>query len=128
MTDPRLEVPAVIATGFNAFAAKIHEANYIWWHDSAGKKLDRNLGEMIALMHSELSEMLEGVRKSKMDDHLPHRTSEEVEAADLLIRMFDYIGVRGLDIDGAITEKLAYNRTRADHSYADRAKQDGKKF
>ena len=43
-----------------------------WWHDlHTGEPLNRNKAESIALMHSELSEMLEGVRKSLPDDHCP---------------------------------------------------------
>ena len=38
----------------------------------------RNKAEMIALMHSELSEMLEGVRKPGPDSHYPDFTSEAV--------------------------------------------------
>lgn len=89
---------------------------------------DRNKGELIALMHSELSECLEGVRKKLMDDKLPHRTMEEVELADLLIRVFDYAGNWGLDLEGAYQEKRAYNATRADHSHEARLAAGGKAF
>jgi len=85
-------------------------------------------GSRIALMHSELSEALEGVRKDKMDDHLPHRKSEEVELADLVIRVADYCGARRLDLAGAIIEKMEYNRNRADHKLENRAKEGGKRF
>lgn len=67
----------------------------------------------IALIHSELSEMVEGIRKDSMDDKLPHRKQEEVELADTLIRMEDYAGTYGLDLGGARMEKEAYNFTRA---------------
>jgi NTP pyrophosphatase (non-canonical NTP hydrolase) len=100
-----------------------------WWNDvKTGQPLERNPGELIALMHSELSETLEGVRKNKQDDHLPHRKSEEVELADTLIRIFDYAGGRGLDLGGALEEKLAYNKARADHKPENRAKDGGKTF
>jgi NTP pyrophosphatase (non-canonical NTP hydrolase) len=56
----------------------------------------RNKGEMIALMHSELSECLEGVRKDLMDDHLPAFTQEAAEMADTAIRIFDFLGGFGL--------------------------------
>ena len=100
-----------------------------WWHDvKTGEPLERNPGELIALIHSELSETLEGVRKNKQDDHLPHRKSEEVELADTLIRIFDYAGGRGLDLGGALVEKLQYNAQRADHKPENRAKNGGKSF
>lgn len=100
-----------------------------WWDDPAtGEPKDRNDGEMIALMHSELSEALEGIRKNSNDDHLPHRKSVEVELADTLIRIFDYAGARNLDLAGAVIEKLAFNQRRADHKPAARLEADGKKF
>lgn len=101
-----------------------------WYTDRhTGKPIERNAAEMIALMHSELSEMLEGVRKGNINDsHLPHRSSEEVEAADLLIRLFDYAGYRGLDLAGAYLEKRAYNDSRKDHKLENRRKEGGKAF
>lgn len=66
----------------------------------------------IALIHSELSEMVEGIRKDAMDDKLPHRKQEEVELADTLIRMEDYAGTYHLDLGGAREEKEAYNLSR----------------
>lgn len=66
----------------------------------------------IALMHSELSEMLEGVRKPAQDSHCPEFTSEEVELADLLIRAADYAGARNLRIVEAILAKMKFNESR----------------
>lgn len=100
-----------------------------WWHDlKSGAKLERNKGEMLCLIHSEISEAMEGARKGINDDHLPSRLMEEVELADALIRIFDYAGGYGLDIGGALVEKLAYNARRADHKPENRAKANGKKF
>lgn len=100
-----------------------------WWHDpKSGEKVERNKGEMLCLIHSEISEAMEGARKNLMDDHLPNRKMEEVELADALIRIFDYAGAHGFDLGGAVVEKLQYNQTRKDHSKEARLKDDGKKF
>lgn len=110
-------------------AKRVHKANQTWWHDpSTGERLNRNKGEMIALMHSELSEMMEGERKNLMDDHLPHRRMAEVELADLIIRALDYAGGFGMDLGGAFEDKMRYNSQRADHKPEERVKEGGKKW
>lgn len=100
-----------------------------WWHNpETGEKIERNKGEMLCLIHSEISEAMEGARKNIMDDHLPHRKMEEVELADALIRIFDYAGAHGFDLGGAVIEKAIYNTKRKDHSKEARLKNNGKKF
>ncbi len=86
------------------------------------------VGTKLALVHSEVSEGLEGHRKDLMDDHLPHRKMLEVELADAIIRIFDLSGGLGFDLGGAIAEKLAYNAQRADHKPENRAKSGGKAY
>ena len=86
---------------------------------------------MQMLIVSEIAEAMEGTRKGLMDDHLPHRTMEEVEEvemADAVIRIFDYCAGHGLDLDGAYREKMAYNAQRADHKAENRKREGGKKF
>lgn len=93
------------------------------WHDKP-----REVGTMLALIHSEVSEAMEGFRKDLNDDHLTHRKMAEVELADAVIRIFDLAGREGFDIGGALTEKLMYNATRDDHKLENRSKKNGKKF
>lgn len=100
-----------------------------WYNDPETREaIKRNVPEMIALIHSEISEALEGYRKDLQDDHLPHRKSIEVELADALIRIGDLAGYLNLDLGGAILEKMQYNENRADHKIENRAKAGGKKF
>jgi NTP pyrophosphatase (non-canonical NTP hydrolase) len=100
-----------------------------WWTDlETGEKKERNKGELLCLIHSEVSEAMEGARKDLMDDKLPHRKKEEVELADVIIHILDYAGGFDLDVGGALLEKVAYNAQRADHKLSNRKLAGGKKF
>lgn len=113
----------------NKIVKIIHSANKKWWVDlETEKPIKRNIGELIALMHSELSEALEADRKNLMDEKLPDRPGLEVELADAVIRIFDAAGGLGLDLGGAIDEKLEYNLKRDDHKLENRRFSGGKKY
>lgn len=115
----------------NDLALFIHALNVRagWWTNiDTGEPLDRNVPEMLALTHSEISEGLEAYRKNAMDDHLPHRSGIEVELADAIIRILDLAGGLNLDIGEALVEKLVYNSNRSDHKIENRKLVDGKKI
>jgi hypothetical protein len=116
--------------GLNECAKDCHEAAVTggWWHDSQGKKKERNIGELLCLIHSEISEAMEGARKGLMDTHLKHKSMMEVELADAVIRIFDLAESKGFNLGETIYEKLEYNRSRADHKIKNRLKEGGKKF
>lgn len=95
-----------------------HGASYMggWYHDPAtGTLKEANVGEKLMLIVSEVAEAMEADRKGLMDDKLPHRPGIEVELADAYIRICDLAGAMGLDLAGAVVEKMAYNAKREDH-------------
>lgn len=136
-----------IAENINELVYECHEASYNagWWtHGATGLDLKRVVlapatpyeellaGALVAqklcLSHSEISEGMEGHRKGLMDDKLPHRSMLEVELADCWIRIADLAGALGLDLGGAVEEKLAYNRVRPDHKKEAREAAGGKSY
>ena len=107
----------------------VHKRNKKWWIDlDTGKPIIRNVGELIALEHSELSESLEGHRKNLMDEHLPHIPNFVVEQADCLIRMMDLCEGLGYDLAQAWYAKMQYNAVRLDHTHEHRKGEHGKKY
>lgn len=136
-----------IAENINELVYECHEASYNagWWnHAKSGTDLKRVIlapatpleellaaavvSQKICLSHSELSEAMEGHRKGLMDDKLPHRPMIEVEFADAVIRIADLCGAMGLDLGGAIAEKLAFNAVRPDHKKEAREAAGGKSY
>ena len=103
-----------------------------WWNDlQTGDPLIERphvVGEKLMLVVSEVSEAMEGHRKNLPDDKLPHRPMVEVELADAVIRIADLAGALGLDLGGAIAEKMAFNATRPDHKAENRKLENGKKY
>ena len=98
-----------------------------WW-DSRNLDDPQTIPACLCLVHSEVSEAMEGARKNRMDDHLPHRKALEVELADAMIRILDMGAGLGLDVGGAMQEKIEYNKHRADHQIESRKLATGKKY
>ncbi len=71
-----------------------------WWDR------ERNDAELIALMHSELSEALQALRNNEPLE----KVAEEL--ADCIIRIFDYCGFKNIDLEKAILEKIEKNKKR----------------
>lgn len=134
-TDGCAGKPGTPAGGLNALAAEVHEiaVAHGWWASSPG------FPAVIALCHSELSEALEAYRNGEDPDVINYTfegcgdvTKDEcagcfggapkcgiakpdgvpVELADCIIRILDYCGHAGIDIDTAIREKIRHNKTR----------------
>jgi len=126
---------AAFANAINDITDVIHSANVDagWWIDIP-QDLDLKSPHMLkyvvpvklALVHSEVSEALEGFRKNLKDDHLPNRLMIEVELADAIIRILDLAGALNLDVGGALVEKFNYNQHRPDHKPENRNAPGGK--
>jgi NTP pyrophosphatase (non-canonical NTP hydrolase) len=129
------EMSEVQKNNLNEMSVELHNENVQagWWTKEEKEQVENGtkygvmvVATKLALVHSEVSEALEGVRKNLMDDHLPHRKMIEVELADVVIRLLDLAGALNLDIGGAVAEKNEYNKKRQDHKKSNREADGGK--
>ena len=88
-----------------------------WWADyqaAPGRYKPYVLATKIALIASEISEALEEARKNAYQKYEKDGKPEGVvvELADAIIRIFDFCEHLGLDLKGALLDKLTFNETR----------------
>jgi hypothetical protein len=128
--DPELGERLVLAV--QLLQAACHNAAKHWWIDpKTGVDIRTNpmaFAQKLCLIHSEISESMEGDRKSLPDNKLPHRPMREVELADAMIRIGDTGGGYKLDLAGALVEKMAFNAYRPDHKIENRIAEGGKAY
>ena len=82
-----------------------------FWRD------DEQVSEFVALIHSEVSEVLEEARKGKKPNETYYRADGKpegipAEMADILLRMFHMAAFYNIDLESAVIEKQKFNRTR----------------
>lgn len=113
----------------NGLAKDVYEnAKSKGFYDDAS---ERNIGEMLCLIHSEVSEALEADRKNEYAKGSIQSTNEieetkafqsqfeeqakntfEDELADIVIRVMDLAAYKGIDLEGHIKAKVRYNKQR----------------
>lgn len=118
---------AEVPGGLNALANVIFHRNV----EKGFYEKEKNIGEMLCLMHSEISEALEADRKDlyattnmnvvngwTSDEDFLKAYKEKVkgtfeeEMADIFIRLMDMCGFKGIDIVAHVKAKMRYNLAR----------------
>jgi len=114
--------------GLNELRDQVHAlARAKGWYEGRDVSDPNVLGSMLALIHSEVSEALEDVRRGHIAlrveggrDWYPADEARAAkpcglpsELADVIIRVLDMCGALGIDIEEAVRVKHAFNETRS---------------
>lgn len=123
-------VLAEVPGGINDLACAIYQRNV----EKGFYEKEKNIGEMLCLIHSEVSEALEADRNRSYamltepqrnvlmgwtgsDDFIKDykdkvKGSFEEEMADIFIRLLDMCAFKGIDIEFHVKAKMRYNLSR----------------
>lgn len=97
--DPRPTEPPIPVTReeeyLTDFSKRIHANNVAKGFWPEVDKESRNFGELLALIHAEITETYDAATSPCRDEKLPLYTAFEVELADVLIRLLDAHAVFG---------------------------------
>lgn len=121
---------AEVPGGINDLACAIYERNV----EKGFYEEEKNIGEMLCLIHSEVSEALEADRNRSYamltepqrnilmgwtgsddfinDYKLKVKGTFEEEMADIFIRLLDMCAFKGIDIEFHVKAKMRYNLSR----------------
>lgn len=102
----------------NAHGAAMKAKGFWDNRDIPGAEVWVKLG-LQALIMSESGEATTGIRKNLPDDHLPHRSMEVCEMADIILRVMDYCAYYNLDVARVLIEKMEHNASRP-HKHGDK--------